>query len=123
MQLGVPEVDFEHKELIDVINALGELIRSGASPDAEQALLGDIHGKIEGHFALEEKIMRDRGFKGYEAHKEDHDRLLEQIRDIMTDAKTMNDQTLREQLSQRLTTWFTEHFKTLDRSFHSQSDH
>lgn len=119
MRLGVPEVDFEHEELIGVINTLGELLQKGDAPETILSLLGEIHAQIEAHFALEERIMRERGFMGYEAHKEDHDRLLEQIRDIMTEAKTVDEPELRNHLAQRLNAWFAEHFRTLDRSFHS----
>ena len=122
MKVGVPEVDFEHEELIGVINALGDLLQKGASLEDIQKLLGEIHAQIESHFALEEKIMRDNAFGGYEAHKEDHDRLLEEIRDIMHDATYLTKNELHEQLAQRLNTWFTEHFRTLDRSFHSFGD-
>jgi len=121
MKLGVPEVDFEHEELIGVINALGDLLQKGEPLDSIQALLGEIHAQIEAHFALEEKIMRERGFAGYEAHKEDHDRLLEQIRDIMTEAAEVDEQVLHDHLAKRLNVWFSEHFRTLDRSFHSFS--
>lgn len=119
MRLGLDEVDYEHQDLIDVINALGDQLEKGGTPEDIQALLGEIHAQIEGHFALEERIMRDRGFSGFDAHKEDHDRLLEQIRDIMTDAHTVDGQDLRAHLAKRLKRWFTEHFRTLDRSFHN----
>lgn len=119
MMLGVPEVDFEHEELIGVINALGDLLHKGGPLEGVKELLGEINAQIEAHFALEEKIMRERGFTGYEAHKEDHDRLLEQIRDIMDEAESVDQNVLHEHLSQRLNVWFSEHFRTLDRSFHS----
>lgn len=123
MKLGVPEVDFEHEELIGVINALGDLLQKGEAIDVIRSLLGEIHAQIEAHFALEEKIMRERGFVGYEAHKEDHDRLLDQIREIMTEAETVNESVLHEHLALRLNVWFSEHFRTLDRSFQSLHDH
>ncbi|HEY9164056.1 MAG TPA: hemerythrin family protein [Magnetovibrio sp.] len=123
MQLGVPEIDFEHEELIGVINALGDLLQQGGEAEHILALLGDIHAQIEAHFALEEKIMRERGYAGYEAHKEDHDRLLEQIRDIMDEAATVKNDELHDHLAQRLNVWFSEHFRTLDRSFHSFGGH
>jgi len=62
-------------------------------------------------------LFRSNGFGGYEAHKEDHDRLLEEIRDIMHDATYLTKNELHEQLAQRLNTWLTEHFRTLDRRF------
>lgn len=119
MMLGVPEVDFEHEELIGVINALGDQIHKGEPLDAIQALLGEINAQIEAHFALEEKIMRENGFAGSEAHKEDHDRLLEQIRDIMIEAADVDEDLLHAHLAQRLNMWFSEHFRTLYRSFHT----
>lgn len=122
MKLGVPEVDFEHEELIGVINALGDQIHKGETLDGIQALLDEINAQIEAHFALEEKIMRKNGFVGPEAHKEDHDRLLEQIRDIMTEAVGVDEDVLHAHLAQRLDMWFSEHFRTLYRSFHSLDD-
>jgi hemerythrin len=119
MRLGVPEVDFEHEALIDAINTLSELLQADDASDIIPSLLAEIHSQIEGHFALEEKIMRDQGFLGYEAHKEDHDRLLEQIRDIMSETKTLDEPTLRDHLAERLNAWFSDHFSTLDRSFHN----
>ena len=123
MKLGVPEVDFEHEELIGVLNALGDMLQKGGTLESIQALLGDIHAQIEAHFALEERIMREHGFAGYEAHKEDHDRLLEQIRDIMDEAASVDKEVLHDHLSERLNVWFAEHFRTLDRSFHSFGSH
>lgn len=123
MKLGVPEVDFEHEELIGVLNALGDMLQKGGTLESIQALLGDIHAQIEAHFALEERIMREHGFAGYEAHKEDHDRLLEQIRDIMDEAASVDKEALHDHLSERLNVWFAEHFRTLDRSFHSFGNH
>lgn len=119
MKLGVPEIDFEHEELIGAINALGDQIHKGEPLDDIKALLGEINSQIGAHFSLEEKIMRDNGFAGSEAHKEDHDRLLEQIRIIMIEAADVDEDLLHTHLAQRLNMWFSEHFHTLYHSFHS----
>jgi len=118
MKLGVPEVDFEHEELIGTINALGDMIHKTADKISIQALLGEINTQIESHFALEEKIMRDQNFTAYEAHKEDHDRLLEHIRTYMDETAKAKKRATFTPLGSQLSAWFTEHFKTLDRTFH-----
>ena len=124
MKVGIPSVDHEHETLIGEINALGEVITGDMIKHAEvTALLGKIHAQIEAHFALEEKIMLDRGYTGYHAHKEDHDRLLEDIRDIMDDTLNADPQDISDTLGARLDTWFSEHFRTLDRSFHTFLEH
>ena len=119
MKVGVPSVDHEHKALIGEINTLGEMVKSDKTGDIIKALLGEIHTQIEAHFALEEKIMLERAYGGFHAHKEDHDRLLDDIRDIMVEAETSDQTDVRTRLGERLTIWFSEHFRTLDRSFHS----
>ena len=118
MKVGIAAVDHEHAILVVEINAIGDLIASGDNPEAITKRLGLIYTHIEAHFALEEKIMREIAYLGYEAHKEDHDRLLEDIRDIMDDVASKSDDVY-EQLGQRLSLWFSEHFRTLDRSFHN----
>ena len=55
--------------------------RTGAQAVSE--VLGEIHARIAAHFALEEKIMREAHYDRFEAHKEDHEHLLDEIRDIM----------------------------------------
>lgn len=120
MKVGIPSVDHEHEALIKEINAIGDVIAGDMIHHGEiTALLGKIHAQIEAHFALEEKIMLDKGYNGYHAHKEDHDRLLEDIRDIMDDAATADTKATSNTLGARLDEWFSEHFRTLDRSFHS----
>lgn len=120
MKVGIPSVDHEHEALIKEINAIGDVIAGDMIHHGEiTALLGKIHAQIEAHFALEEKIMLDKGYNGYHAHKEDHDRLLEDIRDIMDDAATADTKVTSNTLGVRLDEWFSEHFRTLDRSFHN----
>ncbi|MCW8916300.1 MAG: hemerythrin family protein [Magnetovibrio sp.] len=123
MKLGVASVDHEHEELIGEINTLGEMIEQGTSVSSVQGSLGKIHAQIEGHFALEEKIMRERAYSGYYAHKEDHEDLLESIRDIMDSVTEDTYKDVSGELGLRLRAWFSEHFRTLDRAFHSFADH
>lgn len=83
--VGVPDVDHEHQELIALINALAADLERGYTKQSIEAFLGEIYAKISAHFALEEKIMRERRYDQYDDHKAEHERLLEGIRDIMDD--------------------------------------
>jgi hemerythrin len=46
-------------------------------------LFGALYAKASAHFALEERIMREKKYAFYDAHKADHERLLDQIRHMM----------------------------------------
>jgi hemerythrin-like metal-binding protein len=115
--LGIPAIDHEHRELINMINHLVIRIIEGTEREFIIAALGDILSAIGAHFALEEKIMRERNYDRYFPHKSDHDRLLDQLRDIMDDYELHG--TLKPaQLVRALDEWFSEHFRTEDARLH-----
>jgi len=117
--VGVAEVDFEHKELIELINSLHESARSGAGREAVIEVLGEIYAQIASHFALEEKMMRFTRYPSLLEHKEDHETLLDDLRDIMDEAE--DDGTYDEaQLSTDLERWFGDHFRTHDAKLHRE---
>lgn len=115
--VGVDAVDHEHRELIDLINALHERLIAGAKVPDVTAFLGEILRGISAHFALEEKFMRDHRYDHLGQHKEAHEKLLDEIRDIMDGYEADPDGASR-QLSQRLDDWFTLHFRTHDARLH-----
>ncbi len=61
--------------------------------------------------------MRETGYDRFQAHKDDHERLLDDIRDMM-DACETGTNIEEAALSSRLSDWFTEHFRTEDARLH-----
>lgn len=117
-RIGIPEVDQEHRELIASINALHAEVGEGTTTEAVAGFLGELHARIAAHFALEEKVMRARRYPKYNEHKRDHERLLDEIREIMDTYESVRnyDQAM---LSATLSVWFGRHFRTLDAELHS----
>lgn len=113
-RVGIDEVDHEHRALIDLINAAHD---PGARGEALEAALGEIHALITAHFALEEKDMRERRYPALPDHKADHERLLDDIRDIMDDAMGAPG-PMDAELGTRLAEWFSVHFRTHDAALH-----
>jgi hemerythrin len=117
--LGVAEVDHEHRELIELINALYESLNDANSDADVSDFLGELYTRISAHFALEEKIMRDQEYDEYDDHKADHERLLDGIRDLMDDYE---DGVYVDvgRFGKHLDEWFTEHFRTRDARLHKK---
>ena len=87
--------------------------------DAIVDALGEIYAQIAAHFALEEKYMRETRYMAYAEHKEDHEILLDDLRDIMDQVE--DDGTYDEKrLSKDLSFWFSEHFRTHDAQLHGR---
>ena len=72
--LGIPEIDSEHRELIDLINEAWGPDDAERDRDWIEAFLGEVHARIGAHFALEEKAMRNMKYGEYFPHKADHER-------------------------------------------------
>ena len=115
--IGIAAVDFEHRDLIELINDLHHRLIRGATYDSVVATLGEIYAQISGHFALEEKFMRDTEYAAYPAHKESHEALLDDLRDIM-DGIEDDGSYDKDRLSTELEQWFTVHFRTHDAKLH-----
>ena len=113
-ETGIAEVDHEHQELVALINRLADDISAGADRERIQAFLGEVFARIAAHFALEESVMRKHLYDEYEAHKAEHESLLDEIRDIMDEAED----GYAETLSTTVANWFVGHFKTKDARMH-----
>ena len=65
--------------------------------------------------------MREATYVEYDSHKEDHEELLEQIRDLMDKFAIDPDEGF-DLLRDRLADWFEHHFATFDARLHGQLD-
>ena len=119
--VGVESVDFEHEQMIKLINEIYDEMKMRKDADSVEQFLGDVHFAISAHFALEERLMREVGYAEYEAHNEDHEELLDQVRDLMDQFVSGPEQGFKL-LQDRLSDWFEKHFSTFDARLHGQLD-
>lgn len=119
-ETGIADVDHEHRELVDLINELHAALEAGASKDEVAKFLGEVFARISAHFALEETIMRKHRYDEYVEHKADHEKLLDDIRDIMDAHAADAYFDYRDALASAVRDWFVEHFKTKDARLHKK---
>jgi hemerythrin len=120
--VGIDSMDEEHRQLIRLINELYEEMKERKDRDSIEQFLGDIHAAVSAHFALEERLMSKAGFEEFDAHKEDHEELLDQIRDMM-DVFDQDSERGMSVLRERLSDWFASHFATFDARLHGKLPH
>ena len=104
---GIPGIDYEHRQLVQMLNDIHELIMKRAEPLRIADRLADLYTLATAHFALEEKIMRDQKYPGLEERRDIHYRLLEQVREIMDAYETGSYQS-SESLPATLKQWLSE---------------
>jgi len=114
--VGVDAVDHEHKELITLINRLHDELMAKGEELSIRGFFGDLFKGISAHFALEERLMRERHYDQLDQHKADHERLLDEIRDIMDEFEGR--EIASAELGAKLDAWFSRHFETHDARLH-----
>ena len=116
-EIGIPAIDHEHRELVDLINTChDQLVTDPRSTDVGD-FLGRIFDRITAHFSHEEIEMLRLEFPEYWPHKADHERLLDELRSIMSTWNACSDFD-DASLASRLEQWFMIHFRTFDARLH-----
>ena len=115
--IGIEDVDSEHRGLVELINTLHDSMSAGAKRADVVEGLSDIHALISAHFAREEAFMRKARYMAYAEHKEDHEVLLDDLRD-MIERYRREGQFDEARLSADLQYWFSEHFRPHDARLH-----
>ncbi len=119
-ETGIPDVDHEHRELVDLINQLHAALAGGAGKDEVARFLGEVFARISAHFALEETIMRKHRYDEYAEHKAEHEKLLDDLRDIMDAHEADAGFDYEGTLAGAVRDWFVQHFKTKDARLHKK---
>lgn len=115
---GVAAVDHEHRQLVDILNGILDRLEAGGDADETVAYLGEVYARISAHFALEEQVMREKDYDDYGGHKDDHESLLDDIRDLMDAFEDGTYSGRAGAFAERLIGWFTDHFATRDARLH-----
>ena len=78
----IEEIDTQHQRLIDLINGIYDLMRSGRGDEAIVEALGEVIDFARFHFSTEEKLMVATEYPGSNEHFGEHERLLDQIMEL-----------------------------------------
>jgi hemerythrin len=113
--IGIDELDYEHKALIDDINSLHkELAEHNAKSEIEKCL-GEIHARMQAHFALEERVMKDGEYEHFDEHKDVHDALLDTYTEYMIRYLDDVDACAGNAIEEFLKRWVIDHILTSDK--------
>ena len=116
-ETGIAYIDFEHRRLVTLINKTCESLAEDSATARIAECLGELYAGICAHFALEEKLMREKKYALYEVHKADHERLLEEMRTMMDAFEVGACENCGKTLDDCLTAWFRRHFQIEDPRF------
>ena len=115
LSVGVEEIDNQHRELFDRINALGSAMMQGGAKEEAARLIEFLAEYVVIHFGAEEKYMTDFGYAGYALHKTKHEWFKKEFSDIraMLDAGGITPEVIMRG-NNLLIIWFSNHIRSID---------
>lgn len=115
IELGIPEIDAEHREQLARMDRLAEAIAAGRPPHAVADDLESLIGYLEAHFLSEQIVMREHAYPDYEAHQLEHDDAMVLMRRLQGRFLT-GDLAASEELMRALRGWLIGHIQSADRA-------
>lgn len=115
LSLGIPEIDGQHRGLIEVINELWDAIVAKSEPRQIAQILGELEQYTRAHFTAEEALMRVAAYPRFREHRSDHHEFIEQV--DMAKAKLARGEFLGLDLLRYLTDWLVKHIQGGDKDY------
>lgn len=79
LNTGVPEIDYQHRNLVAMLNALASAIEEKTADIVLRDILDELNAYVLTHFAAEERIMERIGYEYMAEHQAEHHRLAETV--------------------------------------------
>ena len=113
-RLGVPQMDGEHSFQITLLRAIRD---AAAGSDREQAveLIDQLDDYTNMHFLFEETLMIQRGYPDHQAHRREHDHLIEELRGLRQAVTNRVEETPLTE-ADAIEQWLLNHIQTFDRA-------
>jgi hemerythrin-like metal-binding protein len=110
----LPEIDAEHRSLLQTADALHQAILAGARPERIQTILRNLLIRAEEHFLHEERRMQEVGCPSYNWHKMQHDTFRKRAKTVAKRVERGNGEAAIE-LLRFFAGWLRDHTAIADR--------
>jgi hemerythrin-like metal-binding protein len=116
LQLGIGEIDGQHKKLVAMINDLHRAMKQRQTMAIMGSILEQLVSYTVYHFGSEEKLFQKHGYPEYDQHKKAHENLVGKVNELKAKIDR-GDATISMELMDFLTDWLTTHIKGTDKKY------
>ncbi len=116
--LGLPEIDSQHKKLLELINTLCTVLKQGEQYYLKnrEKILSEIIDYTIYHFGAEEKLFALIGYSMSDFHVSQHNAFISEVA-RQVDNIALQDFEHGQKLYQYLSSWVLNHILKSDRAF------
>ena len=115
IQLGIKDIDEQHKVLADLINKIYKIMKQGNGLDAVADIIAELADYTAKHFSFEEAMLQKAGYPDLTNHKKIHVNVVNQV---LSYKKQCDDGTLVvDELMGFVSDWLVRHIKVVDKKY------
>ncbi len=107
-------IDRQHRRIVDYINALDDAIEAGDRAQVAQ-VLDQLVDYTLSHFAFEESLMEDAGYRFVNAHRRVHEVFTKRVADYQR--RFAAGEEIAAELQKTLQTWLINHIRNDDNDY------
>lgn len=113
--VGIEVIDRQHRELVDLVNQLGNALKAGHSRQRLLDALVELIAATRRHFETEERLMAEHGLPHLDVHRRHHRKLLDDVGSLRGDL----DRRSMALTMRYLQEWLLRHVDTMDKQLGS----
>jgi hemerythrin len=114
-ELGIAEIDQQHRKIVELINTLTEAYNMGESTNKLEVVFDEITYCANDHFKMEEKLFMDRNFPFAKEHILQHEHFSHKMHDYKM--RFESGQSIASKVPEFLKRWWTDHILDSDREY------
>jgi len=116
MSVGIEEIDQQHKKLVSLIDDLYQAMSKGKGKEELEIIFKELFDYVKTHFFAEEKLMFVHHYDGYEGHKREHQKFVEQLKKYK-EKFDQGDRKVAIEVSKFLKEWLINHIMKTDQQY------
>lgn len=122
LSVGIKSFDEDHRRLIHIVNELHaatKYLDADGNVEAEEIeiALHRLENYVKYHCLSEEKLMAKTRYPGYEAHKKEHDKLVDMLVDMNRRFKGSVSARDAEEIMEAMHEWVANHINVVDKGY------
>lgn len=115
-EIGLPEIDMQHRQLVGMINELYEGMKEDHGQWTMHHVLDELLDYVPLHFKTEEESMEAHYYPGLEAHSLEHMKLTSKVLEFQ-ERRSLGEKIATPELFRFLCSWLNEHLQNHDKRY------
>ncbi len=116
--VGITHIDQDHKKLITLLNQFAIAYDYAMSETFEKEALDELVSYTKYHFEREEKLMSENDYPDFEAHKAQHQNMIDEVNSFVALYQEKGHDSLSE-IVDFLKAWLINHINGTDKKYSS----